>query len=99
MPPKVSWKLNLAMLWFSQLVILAGFQALIPFIPLFIKNELGVTDEESLLLCAALYQLRGAAVAEQIIKGAGDAPGKETLLQTIKDLQPGLYRTCCLLVE
>lgn len=63
------------------------------------SEELGVTDEESLLLCAALYQLQGAAVAEQIIKGAGDAPGKETLLQTIKDLQPGLYRTCCLLVE
>ena len=35
MLPKVSWKLNLAMLWFSQLVIFAGFQALIPFVSLF----------------------------------------------------------------
>lgn len=63
------------------------------------SQALGVTDEESLLLCAALYQLRGAAIAEQIIARAGQAPEKEALLNRVKDLQPGLYRTCCLLVE
>jgi hypothetical protein len=63
------------------------------------SEALGVTDEESLLICAALYQLRGAALAEQIIAAAGNAPSKEALLNQIKDLQPGLYRTCCLLVE
>lgn len=62
-------------------------------------EELGVSDEDGLLLCAALYQLRGTAIAEQIIGRAGHAPEKEALLKTIKDLQPGLYRTCCLLVE
>lgn len=59
MPPKVSWKLNLAMLWFSQLVILAGFQALIPFIPLFIKNELGVTDELQLAVAVSAFNFFG----------------------------------------
>lgn len=63
------------------------------------SEALGVTDEESLLICAALYQLRGAALAERIIAAAGNAPSKEALLNQIKDLQPGLYRTCCLLVE
>lgn len=63
------------------------------------SEALGVTDEESLLICAALFQLRGAALAERIIAAAGNAPSKEALLNQIKDLQPGLYRTCCLLVE
>ena len=59
MPPKVSWKLNLAMLWFSQLVIFAGFQALIPFVPLFIKNELGITDKVELAAAVTAFNFFG----------------------------------------
>ena len=59
MPPRVSWKLNLAMLWFSQLVIFAGFQALIPFVPLFIKNELGITDEVELATAVTAFNFFG----------------------------------------
>lgn len=59
MPPKVSWKLNLAMLWFSQLVIFAGFQALIPFVSLFIKNELGVTDTVELAAAVTAFNFFG----------------------------------------
>ncbi|MBE6365664.1 MAG: multidrug efflux MFS transporter [Lentisphaerae bacterium] len=55
----VSWKLNLAMLWFSQLVILAGFQALIPFVPLFIKNELGIVDEAELAFAVSAFNFFG----------------------------------------
>jgi hypothetical protein len=60
-PRPVSWKLNLAMLWFSQLLILAGFQALIPFIPLFIKNELGVIDHDELALAVVVFNFLGTA--------------------------------------
>lgn len=59
MPPRVSWKLNLAMLWFSQLVIFAGFQALIPFVPLFIKNELGIVDEVELATAVTAFNFFG----------------------------------------
>ena len=59
MLPKVSWKLNLAMLWFSQLVIFAGFQALIPFVSLFIKNELGVTDTVELAAAVTAFNFFG----------------------------------------
>jgi hypothetical protein len=62
-------------------------------------GALGVTDRESLLLCAALYQLKGNAGAERIINAAGESPQKEALLNVVKDLEPGLYRTCSLLVE
>lgn len=62
-------------------------------------KTLGVIDRDGLLLCAALYQLRGSALAERVIAEAGESPTKETLLSIIKNLEPGLYRTCCLLVE
>lgn len=38
------WKRNLALLWVSQLLVLAGFAAAIPFIPLFIADHLGIVE-------------------------------------------------------
>jgi len=57
--PRISWKVNLAALWFSQLMVLAGFGALIPFIPLFIKNELGVSDPGQLALAVSSFNFFG----------------------------------------
>lgn len=62
-------------------------------------EALGVADRDALLLCCALYQLRGSIAAERIIGKAGTAPNGEALLNVIKDTDPGLYRTCCLLVN
>ena len=39
------WKWNMFLMWSSQLLVLAGFAAVMPFIPLFLKDELGITDE------------------------------------------------------
>ena len=61
-------------------------------------TTLGVTDPDALLLCAALFHLRGDAAAERIIAEAGTAPTRETLLNVIRGQMPELYRTCCLLV-
>jgi hypothetical protein len=61
-------------------------------------TTLGVTDDDALLLCAALYQLRGETTAEALIQKAGKNPDGETLLNVIKACEPGLYRTCCLLI-
>ncbi|MBQ6924016.1 MAG: MFS transporter [Kiritimatiellae bacterium] len=38
------WKTNLALLWGSQLLVLAGFAAAMPFIPLFIADHLGIVE-------------------------------------------------------
>ena len=38
------WKTNLALLWVSQLMVMAGFSAAMPFIPLFIADHLGIVD-------------------------------------------------------
>ena len=58
-PSKSAWKLNLAMLWFSQLLVMAGFSAMIPFIPLFLKDELLVTDKHDLALYITLFNFFG----------------------------------------
>lgn len=39
------WKRNLILMWISQLFILSGFAAVMPFIPLFLKDQLGIVDE------------------------------------------------------
>lgn len=62
-------------------------------------EALGVTDRDGLLLCAALYQLRGSEVAEALIRQAGEAPNRQQLLSAVARLEPGLLRTCSLLCE
>ena len=39
------WKRNLVLMWLSQLLILSGFAAVMPFIPLFLKDQLGIVAE------------------------------------------------------
>ena len=39
------WKRNLVLMWLSQLLILSGFAAVMPFIPLFLKDQLGIIAE------------------------------------------------------
>lgn len=48
------WKLNLAMMWFSQLMVITGFAGVIPFIPLFFKN-MGITDEGECGIYVSLF--------------------------------------------
>ena len=38
------WKTNLALLWVSQLFVMTGFAAAMPFIPLFVADHLGIVD-------------------------------------------------------
>lgn len=38
------WKINLAVLWFGQFFVMAGMTMIIPFISLYLQQDLGVTD-------------------------------------------------------
>ncbi|MBO5689182.1 MAG: MFS transporter [Lentisphaeria bacterium] len=55
------WKVNLGMLWISQLLVMSGFAAMIPFIPLYMKTELGITDEKDLAFFVAMFNVFGTA--------------------------------------
>lgn len=49
------------MLWFSQLLVMSGFAAMIPFIPLYMKTELGISDETDLAFYVAMFNVFGTA--------------------------------------
>lgn len=38
------WKRNLYILWFAQFMVLAAMNLVIPFLPLFLQHDLGITD-------------------------------------------------------
>lgn len=48
-----NWKLNLAVLWFGNFLVMAGMTMIIPFLPLYIQ-ELGVTEPNKVALWAGL---------------------------------------------
>lgn len=52
----INWKRNLFFVWLSQILSLAGFGSVIPFIPLYMRNVLGVMDDgERGLWVSAFY--------------------------------------------
>ena len=53
------WKRNLLMLWLSQLLVMAGFAAMSPFVPLFMKDAMGIVDEKELAMDVSLFNLFG----------------------------------------
>ena len=44
----VSWKQNLVCTWIGQILCMAGYAAIMPFIPLFIRDKYHITDEKEL---------------------------------------------------
>ncbi len=53
------WKRNLALLWIDQLLVLAGFAAAMPFIPLFVADKLGIVDVGPRGAVVASFNLAG----------------------------------------
>ena len=49
------WKVNLLLLWLSQILVVVGYAAAMPFIPLFISERYGITDEGTLGLIVAWF--------------------------------------------
>jgi DHA1 family multidrug resistance protein-like MFS transporter len=61
--PPVSWKRNLAVIWFTELVAIVGFTVVMPLLPLYV-GELGVQDERQVRIWAgAIYSGHAVAMA------------------------------------
>lgn len=56
---KISWQRNLVMLWASQFLIMSGFSAMAPFVPLYFKNALNMTDKGQLAFYVTMFNLFG----------------------------------------
>lgn len=56
---QIDWKKNLWFVWASQFLAMAGFGCCMPFIPMLLRDNLGITDEHYRGLCVAIYHFVG----------------------------------------
>ncbi|TVX92526.1 MFS transporter [Paenibacillus agilis] len=48
------WKLNLIILWFGNFLVMAGMTMVVPFLPLYLQSDIGLTDPDSIALWAGI---------------------------------------------
>lgn len=48
------WKKNLVVLWFGQFLVMAGMTMIIPFLPLYLQSDLGLSDTHEIGLWAGI---------------------------------------------
>ncbi|EXX89370.1 multidrug transporter [Paenibacillus darwinianus] len=48
------WKINLAVLWLGQFLVLAGMTMIIPFLSLYLQQDFGLTDEQEIATWAGV---------------------------------------------
>jgi MFS transporter, DHA1 family, multidrug resistance protein len=78
----ISWKKNLYIIWFAQLIAMIGMSMVIPFLPLFVK-ELGVTEPDSLKRWSGLVMsgvFMTAVFATPVWGWLGDRFGKKSMV-------------------
>jgi len=54
------WKVNLAMLWLSQVLVMCGYCAAMPFIPLFIQDKFGLISDSARGPVVAAFTFAGS---------------------------------------
>ena len=84
--PKISyinWKRNLFLVWLSQLMSLAAFGAVLPFIPLFIREHMHIADDSERGFWVSLFYFVGQAgfcIFTPIWGGLSDRYGRRIML-------------------
>ena len=53
----IPWRRNLILLWIGQLLGFVGYSAVIPFIPLYMKYELGMVDKGDLAKALTAFHI------------------------------------------
>lgn len=81
--PHVTWRRNLAALWFAEFTAIFGFSFAFPFLPVFLHVDLGVRDPHQLAFWAGLAggaSGAGLAVASPIWGAVADRYGRRPML-------------------
>jgi MFS family permease len=82
-PTGVDWRRNLAALWFAEFMAIFGFSFAYPFLPVFLRQDLGVTDVHQLALWAGLAGSASGfsmAIASPIWGAVADRFGRRSML-------------------
>ena len=77
------WQRNLFLIWVSQLLAMGGYSMAMPFIPLFIKNRLGIAAEGECGIGVALFNFLGMgmlAIASPVWGKISDRFGRKLML-------------------
>lgn len=77
------WVRNVVLLWASQLLILAGFDAAMPFVPLMLPDQFGITGEEQRGIFVSIFTFAGVigyAVSSPIWGKLADKYGVKIML-------------------
>ncbi len=78
-----NWQKNLFLIWVSQLLAMGGYSMAMPFIPLFVKNRLGIADEGLCGVGMALFTFLGMgtlALAAPVWGKLSDRFGRKLML-------------------
>ena len=57
--PAVNWKRNLLVVWLSQFLAMIGFGCCMPFIPLFLRDQLGIANDQLRGFYVSVYYFSG----------------------------------------
>ena len=82
-PLTINWKKNLFFVWISQFLAMIGFGCCMPFIPLLLKSELHITDDQTRGLYVSIYYLAGMlslCVASAVWGMLADKFGRKIML-------------------
>ncbi|WP_199622252.1 MFS transporter [Paenibacillus alkalitolerans] len=77
------WKINLAVLWFGQFLVMSGMTMIIPFLSLYIQEDLGVTDPKAVAWWAnAIFasNFLTAFIFQPLWGGLADRYGRKIML-------------------
>ena len=58
-PKPINWKRNLFFIWLSQFLSIAGYALALPFVPIYIRDTWGITDEQQLGLWMSAFTFFG----------------------------------------
>ncbi len=53
------WRKNIILVWLSQLLVMSGFDATIPFIALLLRDQYGIVSEGERGICMSLFYFFG----------------------------------------
>jgi len=79
----VNWKTNLVVLWFGQFMVMSGMTMIVPFMPLYLQHDLGVTDPHAVATWAGIIfagNFVTAFIAQPIWGGLADRYGRKVML-------------------
>jgi len=77
------WKINLGVLWFGQFMVMSGMTMIVPFLPLYLQQDLGMTDPHQISTWAGIIfagNFVTAFVFQPIWGGVADRYGRKMML-------------------